>query len=115
MKPIRVKDVMTDDELEEFEELNYAVLTSATKMERNFYNKEIENLIQKAKDRYFRKKWKRRINVSYEQDEDGYFIATCSDFDGCYSQGKTLLEATENIREAIELCLEGLVENEREI
>lgn len=55
-KPIRVKDVMTESELEEFEELNNAVLTSATKMEREFYNKEIKKLIERVKTRYFEEK-----------------------------------------------------------
>jgi len=45
VKPIRVKDVMTQDELQTFEELNFAVLTSAIKMERNYYNQEIADLI----------------------------------------------------------------------
>lgn len=106
---------MTNDELKEFEELNYAILTSVTNMEREFYSHEIDKIINEVKDRYFREKRKRSINVLYEKDEDGYFIATCPDFDGCYSQGKTLQEATENIGEAIELCLEELVENERGI
>lgn len=46
------------------------------------------------------------INILYEKDEDGYFIASCPDLEGCYTQGKTLQEATENIKEVIDLCLE---------
>lgn len=46
--------------------------------------------------------------VIIEQDEMGYFIVTCPVLEGCYSQGRTLKEAMENIREAIELCLEEL-------
>jgi|SRR5690625_3320990 len=52
-KPIRVRDVMTYDELQEFEDLNLAVLTSVTKSQREFYNQEIEQIIEKAKRRYF--------------------------------------------------------------
>lgn len=50
--------------------------------------------------------------VLYEQDENGYIVATCPLFEGCYTQGKTLEEATENIKEVIELCLEELEEDE---
>lgn len=56
MKAIRVRDVMTDSELKEHDELNLAVLTSATKMERDYYNRKIEKIIKKAKDRYFNSK-----------------------------------------------------------
>lgn len=52
MKPVRVKDVMTESELREYEELNYFVLTSATRKERDFYNNEIQQLISKVKTRY---------------------------------------------------------------
>jgi len=52
-RPIHVKDVMTQNELQTFEELNFAVLTSTTKMDRMYYNHEITKLIQNAKKRYF--------------------------------------------------------------
>lgn len=41
-----------------------------------------------------------------EQDEKGYFVASVPAIPGCHSQGKTYEEALENIKEAIELCLE---------
>jgi predicted RNase H-like HicB family nuclease len=41
----------------------------------------------------------------YPQKEGG-FTAICPDLDGCISEGDTLQEALENIKEAIELCLE---------
>ena len=41
-----------------------------------------------------------------EIDEDGYFIVSCPTFKGCHSYGETIDEALENIKEAIELCLE---------
>lgn len=63
-KPIRVKDVMTDEELKEFEELNSAILTSATKMERKFYEREIDKIIKKAKTRYFSSKEKKEVMSS---------------------------------------------------
>ncbi len=43
--------------------------------------------------------------IILERSPDGYFVAECPLFDGCYSQGKTESEAMENIREAILLCL----------
>jgi predicted RNase H-like HicB family nuclease len=39
--------------------------------------------------------------------EDGYFKAECPVIPGCISQGRTRDEALQNIREAIELCLEN--------
>jgi predicted RNase H-like HicB family nuclease len=39
--------------------------------------------------------------------EDGYIVAECPVIAGCISQGRTRDEALENIREAIELCLEN--------
>ena len=47
---------MTEEELKEFEELNNAVLRSATSIERSYYNKKISILIEEVKDRYFKKK-----------------------------------------------------------
>jgi predicted RNase H-like HicB family nuclease len=42
--------------------------------------------------------------------EDGYFVAACPSLPGCISQGKTRAEAIENIREAIQLYIEVLIE-----
>jgi len=39
--------------------------------------------------------------------EDGYIVAECPVIPGCISQGRTREEALQNIREAIELCLEN--------
>lgn len=44
--------------------------------------------------------------VFVEKDEDGFYVVECPFFRGCYTQGKTLDEALENIKEVIELCLE---------
>jgi predicted RNase H-like HicB family nuclease len=38
---------------------------------------------------------------------DGWIVAECPMIPGCISQGRTREEALENIREAIELCLES--------
>jgi len=47
----------------------------------------------------------KRLNIIIEKDEFGYY-AYCPDLDGCRTQGETLDEVTENIKEAIELVLE---------
>lgn len=47
------------------------------------------------------------VTVMLEPDEAGGYVITCPRLPGCYSQGETIDEATANIREAIELCLEG--------
>ena len=39
-------------------------------------------------------------------DEDGFYIVSCPLFKGCRSYGSTIDEAMNNIREAIELCLD---------
>ena len=49
---------------------------------------------------------KREFYVLIEQDEDGYFVGEVPQLRGCYSQGKTLDELMNNIREVIHLCLE---------
>lgn len=49
----------------------------------------------------------KRLNIIIEKDEFGYY-AYCPDLDGCQTQGDTLDEVTENIKEAIELYLETL-------
>jgi predicted RNase H-like HicB family nuclease len=54
----------------------------------------------------------KRLNIIIEKDLDGYF-AYCPDLEGCQSQGDTLDEVTENIREAIELYLETLTDSEK--
>ncbi|MEK6979195.1 MAG: type II toxin-antitoxin system HicB family antitoxin [Candidatus Micrarchaeota archaeon] len=42
-----------------------------------------------------------------EKDEDGMYVAEVPDLKGCYTQGKTLQEVLENIKEVISLCLQG--------
>jgi predicted RNase H-like HicB family nuclease len=46
--------------------------------------------------------------VILEPDESGGYVVTCPSFTGCYSQGDTIEEALENIKEAILLCIEEL-------
>ena len=47
------------------------------------------------------------FNVIIEKDEDGILVARVPEIDGCYTQGKTLNEVLERIKEAIEVCLEA--------
>lgn len=42
-----------------------------------------------------------------EQGEDGWYVATVPDIPGCYTQGKTIAQVLERIKEAIEVCLEA--------
>ena len=45
--------------------------------------------------------------VLIEQDEDGIYIAKVPDIQGCYTQGKSVEQAMERIKEAIQVCLEA--------
>lgn len=44
--------------------------------------------------------------VTIDRDEDGMYIIECPAIPGCVSQGKTEQEAFENIKDAIQQCLE---------
>lgn len=46
--------------------------------------------------------------VVLSQDEDGVWIAECPSLPGCVSDGNTIEEAIEHVKEAIELCIEAL-------
>ena len=54
----------------------------------------------------------RKVSVVIEQDENGCY-AWCPELKGCQSEGRTVEEALANIREAIELFLETLTDDER--
>ena len=45
--------------------------------------------------------------VLIEKDEDGIYVAKVPDIPGCYTQGKTVEQAMERVKEAIEVCLEA--------
>ncbi|MEN6486880.1 MAG: type II toxin-antitoxin system HicB family antitoxin [Syntrophobacteraceae bacterium] len=49
---------------------------------------------------------RRHFPIIIEQDSDGVFIVECPSFRGCRSYGDTIEQAMDNIREAIEACLE---------
>ena len=46
----------------------------------------------------------RTYTVIIEQDEDGIYIAKVPSILGCHTQGKTVAEVTDRIREAILSC-----------
>jgi len=60
------------------------------------YNLVMKNLVKEL-----------QFKVLIEQDEDGWYIAEVPELDGCYTQGKTLEEVRERIKEVIKLILES--------
>ena len=49
---------------------------------------------------------KREFKVIVERDEDGLFVASVPALPGCHTQGKTMEELQENVRDVIALCLD---------
>jgi predicted RNase H-like HicB family nuclease len=49
----------------------------------------------------------KEFTVLIEKDEEGWYVATVPDIQGCYTQGKTIPQVLERIREAIEACMEA--------
>ncbi len=54
-----------------------------------------------------------KLGIVLEQEEDGAYFVHCPALKGCHSQGDTREEAIKNIREAIQLYLEGANEKAR--
>lgn len=48
----------------------------------------------------------REFFVVIEKDEDGYFVGEVPQLKACYSQGKTIDELMENMKDVIALALE---------
>lgn len=48
----------------------------------------------------------REVTVVIERDEDGLYVGEVTSLAGCYSQGETIDELMQNMREVIDLCLE---------
>ena len=55
-----------------------------------------------------------KFSVVIEKDSDGYF-AICPELQGCYTQGDTYEEVSENIKDAIRLNIEDRIESGEEI
>ena len=53
------------------------------------------------------------FSVVLLEDESGGYIAIVPELPGCHTQGDSLDEVTKNVREAIELYLETLSEEEK--
>ncbi|MDD2716802.1 MAG: type II toxin-antitoxin system HicB family antitoxin [Candidatus Wallbacteria bacterium] len=53
-----------------------------------------------------------KVSVILEKDDSGYYIF-CPELKGCHSQGDTVEEALANIREAIDLYIETLDDEEK--
>jgi predicted RNase H-like HicB family nuclease len=47
------------------------------------------------------------VKVVITKGEDGWYVVTVPSLPGCITQGKTIKEAKENIKEAISLYLES--------
>ena len=47
------------------------------------------------------------FTVLLEESPDGWFVAKVPDLQGCATQGKTVAQAMERIREAIQVCVEA--------
>lgn len=52
------------------------------------------------------------LTVVFERGEQGWWVATCPEIPGAVSQGRTVDEAREMLRDAIELLLEVRREKE---
>ena len=55
-----------------------------------------------------------KVNIVIEKDGWGYY-AYCPELKGCHSQGDSLEEVLSNIKEAIELYLETLSPEEKQL
>ncbi|MBL1209821.1 MAG: type II toxin-antitoxin system HicB family antitoxin [Geminocystis sp. GBBB08] len=55
---------------------------------------------------------KREFYVVIERDEDGFYVGEVPQLKACYSQGETIDELMENMKEVITMCLEELEEND---
>jgi predicted RNase H-like HicB family nuclease len=47
-----------------------------------------------------------KFSINIYQDEDGVYIAECPSVPGCVSQGSTMEEAENNVKDAIKECIE---------
>jgi predicted RNase H-like HicB family nuclease len=53
----------------------------------------------------------RRFTVIFEKEEEGGYHVFCPVLPGYHTQGETIDEGTRNIREAIQLYIDSLVED----
>ena len=55
---------------------------------------------------YSNRRWIVHLKVVITKGEDGWYVVTVPSLPGCITQGRTIKEAKENIKEAISLYLE---------
>lgn len=48
----------------------------------------------------------REFTVIIEQDEDGWFVGSVPALRGCHTQARNMEDLLENVKDAIQLCLE---------
>ena len=48
----------------------------------------------------------RQFDVVFERDEEDFYVASVPQLPGCHTQARSLDEAMERVREAVQLCLE---------
>ncbi len=53
----------------------------------------------------------RRFTVIFEKEDEGGYHVFCPTLPGCHTQSETIEEGIQNIREAIALYIESLVED----
>ena len=52
-----------------------------------------------------------KYTIQLSRDEGGYWVASVKEVRGCHTQGRTLKQATERIREALEACVDQIPED----
>jgi len=50
--------------------------------------------------------YNKQLPLLVEKGSDGFYAVECPLFEGCYTQGKTIDEALQNVREVLALILE---------
>mgnify|MGYP001093540327 CR=1 FL=1 len=58
---------------------------------------------------------KYNFQIVIEQDEDGVYVASVPSLPGCYTQGDTFEEALKNIEDVIEMVVQELKEERKQI
>ena len=55
----------------------------------------------------------KEYHVIIERDESGYYVGSVPELHGCHTQAKSLDKLMERIKEAIALCLEVQVQEDK--
>lgn len=53
---LKIRDILTDEELQKVNLIKMKMITATTTIQLNHYQREFDNLIKKAKERYFKTK-----------------------------------------------------------